>query len=438
MTTYALAVAAVILSVLLLRGRNIYWVNYLWVLMPIDMYGISVAGFTLKPYMVFMIFVVIYCLGKKSKGCVFSKSRVVLLTLLIATLFIADMFNGAIYASMMQHLMFALVCFFAYVYCAALPSDKMIREIFEVVVATAIGFSLVYLFAWMTYSIGFSWFVAADRLDPGVILTQGTMSNGNFVEGNRLRGFFIDPNVLGCSLVLALSYSLNRIFQKDIRLGEKSRYIVASILCLMSVWLCNSRICTAVLFAICLFFLIRYGLKSRAGLVGMLVLLGVLGLLMLGPFVEWMNNLLTSTYGSRAAASSDYGRFTIWETCFNALISTCPWTGFGENQIQFYISLGLACHNTWLEWICGNGLLVGLFGILYFVSAIFTQPKPGVDINDWMPIKSSYIAIILMLVFVDNLTNSYLIFTLMLLLSMSNHEKVESSHGREFRQKIFT
>ena len=46
-------VLAWLLSALALGKRHISMEHFVWILLPIDMYGIQVAGITIKPYMVF-------------------------------------------------------------------------------------------------------------------------------------------------------------------------------------------------------------------------------------------------------------------------------------------------------------------------------------------------------------------------------------------------
>ena len=49
--------AAVIISWLFCE-KGISWYHYIWLLLPIEMYGVTIAGATLKPYMLFGICII--------------------------------------------------------------------------------------------------------------------------------------------------------------------------------------------------------------------------------------------------------------------------------------------------------------------------------------------------------------------------------------------
>ena len=45
--------------------RKIGWYHYIWLLLPVEMYGITVAGATIKPYMIFGMCIIIADFLKK-------------------------------------------------------------------------------------------------------------------------------------------------------------------------------------------------------------------------------------------------------------------------------------------------------------------------------------------------------------------------------------
>ena len=51
---WAWIAAAVAISWLFCK-KGISWYHYIWFLLPIEMYGVTIAGATLKPYMLFGI-----------------------------------------------------------------------------------------------------------------------------------------------------------------------------------------------------------------------------------------------------------------------------------------------------------------------------------------------------------------------------------------------
>lgn len=71
----------------------------------------------------------------------------------------------------------------------------------------------------------------------------------------------------------------------------------------------------------------------------------------------------------------EYGRFTIWKEAVGILMEKNPFFGIGMGQMQFYTSVNRACHNTWLECLCGNGIILGSIFILFL---LFTLIKGGI------------------------------------------------------------
>ena len=54
---WAWIAAAVAISWLFCK-KGISWYHYIWLLLPIEMYGVTIAGATLKPYMLFGICII--------------------------------------------------------------------------------------------------------------------------------------------------------------------------------------------------------------------------------------------------------------------------------------------------------------------------------------------------------------------------------------------
>ena len=51
-------IAAIAISWLLCR-KKVAWYHYIWMLLPVEMYGITIAGATIKPYMILGVFMII-------------------------------------------------------------------------------------------------------------------------------------------------------------------------------------------------------------------------------------------------------------------------------------------------------------------------------------------------------------------------------------------
>ena len=88
-------------------------------------------------------------------------------------------------------------------------------------------------------------------------------------------------------------------------------------------------------------------------------------------------------------------------------------------MMQYRTATNLMCHNTWLEWLCGCGLIVGGATIVYFVAALknmFSKIKTakftGENSIIYIAIMLGLVSIVIELATVDNLTFSYLWFLL--------------------------
>ena len=127
-----------------------------------------------------------------------------------------------------------------------------------------------------------------------------------------------------------------------------------------------------------------------------------------------------SFFTARAGLNDTGGRFTIWK--YNA-----RWLsdngrllfGVGQNQISNLTTVGKACHNTWLEWICGTGLIIGLIIDLWFILAPVCLKKRTMamdvnDVKDTLPAVLSYVTVLICISTVDNITNSVLLFLMLI------------------------
>ena len=103
-------VAAVLISWLFCK-RGIGWYHYIWLLLPIEMYGVTIAGATVKPYMLFGICIIV-------SDFIRNKTIRVHTTIIAVTfaLIISDFLTGFVTSSVMQHIMFILVLIIGYCY----------------------------------------------------------------------------------------------------------------------------------------------------------------------------------------------------------------------------------------------------------------------------------------------------------------------------------
>ena len=93
---------------------------------------------------------------------------------------------------------------------------------------------------------------------------------------------------------------------------------------------------------------------------------------------------------------------------------------------RFYTSAKRACHNTWLECLCGNGIVLGSVFVLFILMTLVRGMKDLIrnvqsDSNQlqWS-LVISITAVIISLITVDNSTYSYLWFGLSTLMMTSS------------------
>ena len=107
---------AILISVFLLRRKHISVENYIWVLLPVDMYGFNLAGVTIKPYMAFsLILLVGVFTRKRGKLFIGSSGQGAIIAFLFGALLV-NLFNGGTTSSIMSILMVLMVYFCACLY----------------------------------------------------------------------------------------------------------------------------------------------------------------------------------------------------------------------------------------------------------------------------------------------------------------------------------
>ena len=405
-------IAAIAISWLLCR-KKVAWYHYIWMLLPVEMYGITIAGATIKPYMILGVFMII-------KNLLDRKAHKVpaAFVAIIFLLSVSDILNGLIIASIMQHVMFLVIIYIAYNYVLISENDDDLLENIEVsTIATTIGYGLVFLVAYWFYSrgIGFGGIYTTDRYSAGMLLNFISTGGQTTV---RLRGFCIDPNSVVTTLIPGASFGLARLLYKN---GGKFRSLVAVILYAIVMDLSGSRmavVCTVAMVII----MLMMGYKQAENKLWWFGLIALVLLVVSFMAVYRFQNIASEVYSfftARAGLNDTGGRFTIWK--YNA-----RWLsdngrllfGVGQNQISNLTSVGKACHNTWLEWICGTGILLGGMIDLWFVIAPFVfldrLKRNRIFIRDIIPIVLAYVTALICITTVDNITNSVVLFLMVI------------------------
>ena len=405
-------IAAIAISWLLCR-KKVAWYHYIWMLLPVEMYGITIAGATIKPYMILGVFMII-------KNLLDRKAHKVpaAFVAIIFLLSVSDILNGLIISSIMQHVMFLVIIYIAYNYVLISENDDDLLENIEVsTIATTIGYGLVFLVAYWFYSrgIGFGGIYTTDRYSAGMLLNFISTGGQTTV---RLRGFCIDPNSVVTTLIPGASFGLARLLYKN---GGKFRSLVAVILYAIVMDLSGSRmavVCTVAMVII----MLMMGYKQAENKLWWFGLIALVLLVVSFMAVYRFQNIASEVYSfftARAGLNDTGGRFTIWK--YNA-----RWLsdngrllfGVGQNQISNLTSVGKACHNTWLEWICGTGILLGGMIDLWFVITPFVfldrLKRNRIFIRDIIPIVLAYVTALICITTVDNITNSVVLFLMVI------------------------
>lgn len=234
----------------------------------------------------------------------------------------------------------------------------------------------------------------------------------------RLRGFCIDPNSVVTTLIPGASFGLARLLYKN---NGKFRSLVAVILYAIVMDLSGSRmavVCTVAMVII----MLMMGYKQAENKLRWFGLIALVLLVVSFVAVYRFQNIASEVYSfftARAGLNDTGGRFTIWK--YNA-----RWLsdngrllfGVGQNQISNLTTVGKACHNTWLEWICGTGILLGGMIDLWFVitPVVFLDRLKcnRIFIRDIIPIVLAYVTALICITTVDNITNSVVLFLMVI------------------------
>ena len=414
-------VLAWLLSALALGKRHISMEHFVWILLPIDMYGIQVAGITIKPYMVFCgwLFLRMFLNGQTKIKAI--RGWTLPAIGIIVILFIVNMFNSSSLYSLSAPCMLMVVWFCMTIY-TSFWGETAQDDIPEAMIATGIGYGFVFLigFLLLTLGIPISGVGASERTEPGFILQFSNMFQGVLIQKWRLRGFTIDPNTMLGTFVFSGIVCLIRILMEE----NSKREWLCLMLSMACIFLSNSRtglMCFALALVMSVFAAYWKGspqIRKRIEVITLIVIFVMIAV-MVGT--DWIRNLISSflgLYANRSGLNDEYGRFTIWKEAVGILMEKNPFFGIGMGQMQFYTSVNRACHNTWLECLCGNGIILGSIFILFL---LFTLIKGGIKAKYntcsrynqllWS-LTIGITVVVISLISVDNITYSYLWFGL--------------------------
>jgi len=277
--------------------------------------------------------------------------------------------------------------------------------------------------------------VALDRTQDGLFMQMSNMSGGSYVEAYRLRGFAYDPNTMFVQFVFGISACVCKLFKK-FNLYHIFTFII-SIVCIL---LSSSRmglLCGVIAIAITALVSISQYESVRKKLTSTIALLASCALFLIFTVTKVGQSILSqllSTYSNRSSLTDEYGRFSIWKECLKVYWEKNPLWGVGLGQMSKFTATERMTHNTWLQFICECGLIVGGIVIIYFFSVLIigwirTGIKHRNDPNNtsYLILVIGYTVTIVSLLSADNISCSYLWFGALLVLKMAFHLKDTSN-----------
>lgn len=425
--------AALILSYLPLINKKIDLAHYMWLLIPIDAYGISIAGAVVKPYMVFalMLPIILYA---RNKGTDFdlSASKGQLLAGVISILIIVvNVVNNndnayTVKAALMTFVVY--ICAQLYASCTDNQNNEQLSDMF---IASCFGYGIVYFVAYLCLmsNINIGGLIANERSQDGLFMLLSNMNHGQYVQVYRLRGFAFDPNTMFVQFIFGICACVSRLSKKF-----SFYYIFTFIISIVCILLSSSRmgllccVISIIITALVNTSQVKNVKKKIFSIIGMLV---ICASLLIAAITRWGQSVLSSllsTYQNRSSLTDEYGRFSIWKECLGIYWDNNPMLGVGLGQMDRYTMTERMTHNTWLQFICECGLIVGGITVAYFFTVMIIgwaktrfQHRLDPDNTSYLSLVIGYTVTIISLLSVDNITCSYLWFGALLLLKTANY-----------------
>lgn len=406
---------SVLLSMLFVGKKKIDIAHYIWLLLPVDMYGLSLMGATIKPYMLFSVLLMINVLYS-GRGKITANRNLITGGVICILIICINFINNQSLSSVKAALMLLIVWGCSVVYINSYQKES-IKQIPTVLRATSLGYGIVFILAYLTSIIGVKLPGAytMDRMSAGIVMEFHNMHNGMYIRTFRLRGFTMDPNTIVSLFSLGSTVGIINIAS-----GNKSYRdylcIAVSAIC---VFLSNSRMgiisfCGTIVIAVTLAYRISKQDQKRRMIVFALLSAFLLATIALSTdMLQMIYQKIMGLYSNRSGLNDEHGRFTIWSQAIEVLFDRNPLFGVGFVQMRNLSPLRADCHNTWLEAFCANGLFVGGAFVLYFMSNMLQ----GYQILRANLRKREYlfaiaeiglVITIISLISVDNLTYSYL------------------------------
>lgn len=434
-------IAAFVLSLLPLIKKRIDIAYYIWLLIPIDSYGVTVMGATIKPYMVFafILFLVVFSRNKNSDFELTASKGQLLAGVVSVLITIQSMLIGDDLAPFKAAVMAVVVYICAQLSTSCTDYNKS-EQLSDVFIAASFGFSAVYLFAYfcMQGGISIDGLVAQERSQAGIFMSMSNMVGGEYVEVARLRGFAYDPNTMFIPFVFGISACVSRLFKRI-----NVYYIITLLMSVLCIILSSSRmglICCVVTIVITCAVSISQFESVKKKVLSLIAVISLCSTALIVALSSWGQQVLSgllSTYSNRSGLTDEYGRFSIWSECLEVFWDENPFLGVGLGQMSKYTATQRMTHNTWLEFICECGIIAGGIAVVYFLTvAVIGIVKTRVNHKNH-PENTAFLALVIgyamtlvSLTSVDNVTCSYLWFGALMVLKMSQYASVNQNSSK--------
>lgn len=424
---YLWAFLGLLLTLLLLRGKNIRPHNLLWAVIPIDGYGPSLLGITIKPIYIVSFILVFFALIRHEFRLKLTKSMFLSTSLfgILITLSLLLRGNGNIASDLRIYTFFFIAVISATASLSLIEDKDDIRQIQEVFIASSVGFGLVCIILYLFYSVGLQLpAVVSDYYDheSSIFVVYKTMYNRVLSSSLRLRGFCVEANSANISFIIGLSSVLG----KSVKEGFRIKHLLFSAVILFNIFLTQSRSALLIAAAVCFIYLFRFiwtkDLSRKRFILsvfGSLLVVAILSVLTAQfSLFDKLYSLLPSGLTSRSSPNDTYGRFSLWKESLHLLFDGNLLSGVGMGNLPLLSSLEKDAHNTLLEVLCSSGLLVGIYYIFYmmvppFYALKYVLTNKAVDSDTTFEISTliiSYVGSALLLLTISNVVSLYFIY----------------------------
>ena len=363
-------IIAWLLSFVFLGKDKINFENIIWLLLPVDMYGISVSGATIKPYMIFSGVLLIRTLIKRDDLPHIKSKWLLTSGFWVISVFLINLLNNQTSSAPKAALILIIIWVCMVIYIDSCDQNVE-KDIPNVVIATALGYGIIFIIAYvlMKGGVGLPGIIATTRTEPGIFMLTSNMYEGNLIQTYRLRGFTIDPNILIGTFAFGSVASILKIAKGNGHIKEWLGLFVSGVCILIS----NSRmgiICLAILVIWSLIAGYRIASTRLKNIIKIGVLFGVIVCIIILIPTDALSVIYESVidhYENRSGLTDENGRFTIWKNAITVLLDKNALLGLGMGQVRYYTDVGKDCHNTWLALICENGIIVGGAFLIHFI-----------------------------------------------------------------------